>query len=109
MSIAHIESDLGASVTTDTYAGTPSQDVSGWRTFTFFVENTSGEARSAAFKIQISPDNSKWVDDSAEITLTQGQFNIASASHYLRYARVAYKSKEPTQAANLHITFQAQA
>ncbi|NLP41691.1 MAG: hypothetical protein GX348_05745 [Veillonellaceae bacterium] len=109
MSIAHTETDLGAFATTDTYTGTPGQDVSVWRTFTFFVENTSAEANSAVFKLQISPDNTKWVDDSAEVTLDQGAFNIASTSHYLRYARVAYKSQAPGQSANLNITFQAQA
>ncbi|SDN38130.1 hypothetical protein SAMN04488502_1264, partial [Dendrosporobacter quercicolus] len=107
VSVLHAESDPIAVTTTDALAGI-SQDIATWRTFSFFVENTSATAVSATIKMQISPDNNKWVDDGAEYTLAQNEITVLVTSRYLRYARVAYQSTVAGTPANLNITFQAQ-
>jgi hypothetical protein len=107
VSVNHIE-PAAANVTTDnSYAGT-GEDVATWRTFSFFIENTSVTAVSATVKVQISPDNTKWVDDGAEYILSQGETAVLVTSKYLRYARIAYKSTVADTPANLSIAFQAQ-
>ena len=107
VSVSHTEPAADNVTTSDTYAGT-GQDVSTWRTFSFFIENTSATAVSGTVKIQISPDNTKWVDDGAEYILEQNETTVLVTSKYLRYARVAYKSTVAATPANLSISFQAQ-
>ena len=108
VSISHLEIEPVVFETGNAYVGSSGQDVSIWRTYSFFAENTSATANSATLIVQISPDNIKWVDDSSETVLAQGEFTVLSASRYLRYARVAYKSTTTDQAADIAITFQAQ-
>ncbi|GBG57468.1 hypothetical protein SPFL3101_02812 [Sporomusaceae bacterium FL31] len=107
VSVSHTEPAADNVTTSDTYAGT-GQDVATWRTFSFFIENTSATAVSGTVKIQISPDNTKWVDDGAEYVLEQNETTVLVTSKYLRYARVAYKSTVTATPADLSISFQAQ-
>ncbi|GAV24128.1 hypothetical protein ciss_00610 [Carboxydothermus islandicus] len=93
--------------TTDTYTGSTAQDVSTMATYTMFVKNT-GTTNSATVKLQISPNNTDWLDDSAEVTLTPGSSTALSASTFLRYIRVAYKSTLLGQSTDLNIIFQGQ-
>ena len=107
VSVNHTESGPTAVTTTNTFSGT-GQDIATWRTFSFFVANASSTAVSATIKIQISPDNTTWVDDGAEYTLAQNEATVLVTSRYLRYARVAYQSAVADTPADLSITFQAQ-
>jgi len=67
--------------TTDTYTGSTAQDVSTMATYTMFVKNT-GATNSATVKLQISPNNTDWLDDSAEVTLNPGDFTAFSANFF---------------------------
>ncbi|QJW48576.1 hypothetical protein HA075_24710 [bacterium BFN5] len=107
VSVSHTEPAAESVTTADTYTGT-GQDVSTWRTFSFFIENTSATAVSGTVKVQISPDNTKWVDDGAEYVLDQNETTVLVTSKYLHYARVAYKSTVAGTPATLSISFQAQ-
>ncbi|GAV22145.1 DUF6385 domain-containing protein [Carboxydothermus pertinax] len=96
-----------AVITGDTYTGSTAQDVSTMATYTMFVKNT-GATNSATVKLQISPNNSDWLDDSAEVTLTPGSSTAFTVSTFLRYIRVAYKSTLPGQSTDLSVIFQGQ-
>ena len=104
---SHTEVGPIAVSTADTYAGTTPQDIARWPTFSYFIENASETAAAGMAKIQISPDGTKWVDDSAEETILQNAFTVLVNTRYLRYVRIAYKSAVDGFPASLKVTFQA--
>jgi hypothetical protein len=108
VTVNHFEDSPAEVTTSNAYEGTTAQEVTTWRTFSFFIENTSAGANSATVKIQISPDNVRWIDDGAEETLDQNAMTVLVTSRYLRYARVAYKSTTADSPSYLSIIFQAQ-
>lgn len=92
--------------TTDTYAGSTSQDISLQSSSVFFVNNAG--ANPANIKVQISPDNTLWVDDSSESTITASAVTALGITKFANYARIAYKSENSGQSTDLTIIYQAQ-
>lgn len=91
--------------TVDTYVGGTSQDVSRQGEYSFFISNFG--ANSATIKVQISPNNSAWVDDGGEIILPSNRAIVVTSNYFLRYIRIAYKSTTAGQATSLNIFYQA--
>jgi hypothetical protein len=75
--------------------------------YSFFVNNT-GATNSAKIKVQISPDNSTWVDDGSDITIAHNTAYVTTANKFLRYIRVAYMSATGGASTTLSIIFQGQ-
>lgn len=100
--------DTSEAVSTATaYTGSTARDVSEQSTYTFAIKNT-GTTYTATVKVQISPDNVEWIDDSAETVVNTATTVALVASKFLRYARIAYKSTTAGSDTSLTIWYQAQ-
>jgi len=99
-------SEEGLSTATD-FAGSTARDIGEQSQVTFAVKNT-GTTYGATVKIQLSPNNSDWIDDTAETNISAGEMVALVPGKYLRYARVAYKSQTAGQDTSLTIWYQAQ-
>ncbi|MEW6031567.1 MAG: DUF6385 domain-containing protein [Bacillota bacterium] len=93
--------------TGDTYAGATARNVGEQSQFSFAIKNT-GASNGATVKLQISPNNSDWIDDSAETNVGAGSTIAMAPAKYLRYARIAYKSQTAGQSTSLTVWYQAQ-
>ena len=93
--------------TANSYAGSTARDISLQSQYSFFVSNTG--ANSATAKVQISPDNTLWIDDSTEFEVAAGEAAILSPSRFANYVRVAYKSTVADSSTTADIIYQAQA
>ncbi|RJQ09469.1 MAG: hypothetical protein C4551_03925, partial [Bacillota bacterium] len=94
-------------VTGDTYTGATARDIGEQSQFSFAVKNT-GATNGATVKIQISPNNSDWIDDTAETNVAAASSVALVPGKYLRYARVAYKSQTAGQSTSVTVWYQAQ-
>ncbi|MFD3157157.1 DUF6385 domain-containing protein [Haloimpatiens sp. FM7330] len=72
---------------------------------TFFVKNEG--SYDAVVKLQISPDDSNYIDDSLEITVRAGEMKALVPMIFARYTRIAYKSSG-VNSTNLDIVMQGQ-
>ncbi|MEW5867081.1 MAG: DUF6385 domain-containing protein [Bacillota bacterium] len=97
-------SQAGISVTLTSYTRATSRDVSDKTMVTFAVKNTG--SCDVIAKLQISPDNTSWTDDSAEVTITADQLQTFVTKTYLRYATIAYRAS--ASASTIDIWYQAQ-
>ena len=101
-----IDADLGTQSSSDTYQYTAGQEISNLPTYSFFINNTG--ANDALLQVQLSPDNTTWVDDGDEITLAAGGATITTANKFLRYVRLGYISATTGQSTDLAMVFQGQ-
>lgn len=92
--------------TSNDYAGSTARDISLFTTYSFFVKNIGSNL--GLLKIQLSPDNINWIDDSSEIQLLPGEALVLTPFHFLQYVRINYKSHDPDLPPSLIIIFQAQ-
>ena len=92
--------------TANDYTGSTARDISLQSVYTFFINNT-GE-NSATVKVQISPDNTLWVDDSAEFEIEAETAEAFTPNKFANYARIAYKSAVADSNTTLDIVFQSQ-
>jgi len=99
--------DLGTVTTADAYAFSAAQDISNENSYAFFVNNTS-DTISATLKVQLSPNNTVWVDDGDEVPLVGVGATILTSNKYLKYIRIGYKSTVAASPASLDIIFQSQ-
>ncbi|MCY6482741.1 DUF6385 domain-containing protein [Clostridium aestuarii] len=90
--------------TSSTFQCTSGFDTSRQSTVTFFIENIGGH--DAEVKLQISPDNSKYIDDSSSITIPAGEMKALVPMIFAKYTHVCYKSSG-SNSTNLKITMQA--
>ncbi len=93
--------------TADAYTGSTGRDISLQTLTSFFVNNTG--ANSATVKVQISPDNTLWVDDSTEFTVAAAETKVLTPTRFANYARIAYKSTSAGSSTTADIIYQAQA
>ncbi|MGL4736948.1 MAG: DUF6385 domain-containing protein [Cellulosilyticaceae bacterium] len=98
---------VDADATTNAYQYTAAQDISGKTSYAFFVKN-SDVANSATIVVQLSPNNTDWVDDTTEAVILAGGMTITTSNKFLKYIRVAYKSTVADAAAEVSIIYQAQ-
>lgn len=101
------ETLLTGSTTTNVYQYTTQQEISTMSTYMFFVKN-AGSTNDALIKVQLSPNGTDWVDDSTEFTVGHDTSAIQTANKFLRYIRIAYKSKVDDASTTLDIIFQGQ-
>ncbi|MFZ7134564.1 MAG: DUF6385 domain-containing protein [Eubacteriales bacterium] len=101
-----VDEDLGTVTSGDTYQYVAGQDISNLASYAFFVNNTG--ANDATLQVQLSPDNTTWVNDGEEVSLAQGVATIANANKFLRYIRIGYMSASIGQSTDLDIIFQGQ-
>jgi len=92
--------------TANSYAGSTARDISLQGQYSFFVSNTG--ANSATAKVQISPDNTLWIDDSSEFEVAAGEAAILSPARFANYVRLAYKSTVEDSSTTADIIYQAQ-
>jgi len=92
--------------TVTAYSGTTARDISEQIETTFAVLN-SGETSGAVVKLQISPNNSDWIDDSSETTLAPTGLTAVNPSKFLRYVRIAHKSQTAGSDTSLTVWYQA--
>lgn len=86
---------------------TPDQNVLSLSRWSWICYNTSSDATAiATVKMQGSPDEVAWLDNSSLVTLSQFDVTALVPSFFLKYQRVYYSSG--TTAASLNIYFQAQ-
>jgi hypothetical protein len=81
-------------------------DISQQSIVTIFAKN--GGVNDAVIKLQISPDDSSYVDDSDENTIMPGMMKAMVPARFGRYLRVAYRSVNIAESTSLHIWYQAQ-
>ncbi|AEE97101.1 DNRLRE domain-containing protein [Mahella australiensis] len=81
-------------------------DVSQQSIVTVFIKNDG--ANDAMVKLQISPDDSSYIDDSDEDVLAPGMMKAMVPARFGRYLRVAYRSVNIAESTSLHICYQAQ-
>jgi hypothetical protein len=91
----------------DDYAGSTQRDISLQRQFSFFISNTG--TNSAIVKVQISPDGTFWVDDSAEFTIAAATAQVLGPNKFANYARISFKSATTGSSTGITITYQSQA
>ncbi|MCX8128661.1 MAG: DUF6385 domain-containing protein [Clostridia bacterium] len=92
--------------TTDTYTGATARDISLQSSLTFFVNNTG--SNPANVKVQISPDNTLWIDDSSEFTIAASEAKAYSTNKFANHARVTLKSANAGSATQVTVIYQAQ-
>ena len=96
------------SVTTaDTYTGSTARDISLQNQYSFFVNNTGAD--SVTVKVQISPDNTLWIDDSTEFEVAAASADILTPTRFANFARVAYRSTVAGSGTTADIIYQSQA
>jgi len=99
--------DTNEAVGTGTnYAGATARDIGEQSAASFAVLNTG--ANGATVKLQLSPNNSDWLDDTAETTVAAGTLVALAPSKFLRYARISHKSQTSGSDTSLTIWYQAQ-
>jgi hypothetical protein len=87
---------------------TPNQDVLGMSKWSWIAYNTSTETdASAIVKMQGSPDNVRWLDNSSVVTLGQYGITCMVPSYFLKYSRVYYSAAGSTNT-SLNVYFQGQ-
>lgn len=91
-------------VTSTDFQCSESINTSQYSTVTFFIVN-SGE-HDVAVKLQISPDNSKFVDDSSMIVVKAGEMKVLIPMIFAKYTHLCYKSVGEGDT-NLEIIIQA--
>lgn len=92
--------------TSDEWLYASAFDVSQQRLVTVFVRNTG--TKDALVKLQISPDNYGYVDDSAAMLIPSGITDAVVPVRFGRYLRVAYRSANINQSTSLTIWCQGQ-
>ncbi len=93
--------------TDDGFAGSSERNISLQAQYSFFVNNIG--ANPAVVKVQISPDNALWIDDSSELSVGAAEANVVTPVRFANYARIAYKSADTGAGTTLDIIYQAQA
>lgn len=93
-------------ITPNVFTGSKAQNVSVQSVYSYFIKNDGTNA--AEVKIQISPDDMNWVDDSGITTINSDELKVLVPSKFLKYVRVAFKSSTANQSTSLTIIFQAQ-
>ena len=100
--------NLSQNVTTaDAYTGSTARDISLQTQYSFFVNNTGAD--SATVKVQISPDNTLWVDDSTEFEVAAAAAKVLTPTRFANFARVAYRSTATGSSTTADIIYQSQA
>ncbi|MCY6353850.1 DUF6385 domain-containing protein [Clostridium sp. ZS2-4] len=89
--------------TSGTFQHTSGLNISQQSTVTFFVKNTG--SYDAIVKLEISPDDSTYIDDGLNITVQAGEMKALVPMIFAKHIRVGYKSSgsNPT---NLDIIMQ---
>ncbi len=72
---------------------------------TFFIKNIGNYIASMQF--QISPDDSLFINDSAEMLLEPGQSIAVSNLTFAKYTRICFKTINPQLFTKLEVTIQA--
>ncbi|MFZ7120763.1 MAG: DUF6385 domain-containing protein, partial [Eubacteriaceae bacterium] len=101
-----VDNNLGSVTSTDAYQYVTGQDISNLTSYAFFTNNTG--VNDATIKIQLSPDNTTWIDDSTEISLASGDATILTANKFLKYIRMGYISTTSEQSTTMSVIFQGQ-
>lgn len=89
--------------TADNYIYTESIDVLSFN-YSYVVVNKG--SCTAQVKLQVSPSSINWYDDSLNIDVAPGETSFITPNNMSRFARMAYKSKEPGQITSLDIYIQ---
>ena len=92
-------------------AGSPdvAYNVLAEREWTLAVVNNSTAANAqAVVKLQISPDDTHWLDEVSYVTLSIGDVYGLVSSTFMKYARVYYAAVNAASAITLNVFFQAQ-
>lgn len=92
--------------TTNDFTGSTARDISVQSSVTFFINNTGTNV--ATVKVQISPDNTIWIDDSSATEVLASSAIALGVSKFARYARISYKSTVTGQHTDLTIIYQSQ-
>jgi len=102
-------SETVANVSNTSYSGATPRVVEALPTWTFAVKNTAAAAQNqAVVKLQISPNQTDWIDEAGPVTLSQNDITALVSAVHLKYARVVYQAVNAASAVTLSIFFQAQ-
>jgi len=99
--------NIATNTTANTYQAGTEQDISLLESYCFFVKNLGG-VNSATLKVQLSPNGIDWVDDSLDTPLAASASTIITASRFLKYIRILYKSTIPDNHTAINVIFQGQ-
>ena len=95
--------DVTSSVTT--YSGLLASDVSVMSNVSFAIHNKG--ANQVSVRIDVSPDNTLWITDTAATTLEGNEATVFVPRYFLKYARVAYASLTDATAITFDAWYQA--
>ncbi len=106
--LATTDVSVAAAGVTTSEPGTTYQ-VIGFKEWTFGVTNDTADPNSATVKLQVSPDGTAWIDQSATVTLAEGEATGLVSDIFLKYARVYYSAVNGASPVDLTFYFQGQA
>lgn len=99
------EASQSVSTATD-YAYSTARNVSEHATYSFFVQNTHAD-NGATVKLEISPDDSTYVLEGAEVAVAAQSSVILQPDRFLKWSHIGYKSTTAGSDASLTIIWQA--
>jgi len=100
------ESIMEAYETTNDYLYSSSFDASNKSTISFIIKNDGFEG--VMVKLQLSPDNIDFFDDSKELPLAIGESKVIVPYRFARYMRIAFKSSIAASSSSIKIWYQSQ-
>lgn len=92
--------------TSNSFGCIPGSDTSEQSTVTFFVKNTG--ANPAIVKLDVSPNNSDYMQDSPDTVILPGEMKGFVPMIFAKCTRLCYKSANLSQSTNLLIIYQSQ-
>lgn len=105
--ITYIEENLTDIITNNAFQYTHTFDVSQNIRESFIVQNHS-KINSIIVQLQSSPDNKKYQIDLPEVVVNPDSLEILTPTRFIRYFKLAYRSRELNKSAEISIFFQAQ-
>ncbi|MBU9713330.1 DUF6385 domain-containing protein [Evansella tamaricis] len=99
------DEELGIVVSSTEFTELDSQDSQFFKVYTFFVENESTD--TVEVQLQISPNDSVYVDDSPAIEISE-QADAIVPQKFGNYTRIRYRLADDTDDATLNVWFNAQ-
>lgn len=105
--ITYIEEKLTDIITNNAFQYTHTFDVSQNIRESFIVQNHS-KINWIIVQLQSSPDNKKYQIDLPEVVVNPDSLEILTPTRFIRYFKLAYRSRELNKSAEISVFFQAQ-
>lgn len=105
--VAYKEHVLHNIQTSNHFQNTISFDISEQNTVSFIIVNQS-ISHNAEVKLQCSPNDQLYQMDVPQVIVAPGSFMVLTPTRFLRFARIAYRSKDINHPVTIDIYYQAQ-